>query len=1043
MWELLEKGSSKERESKNENSTAIVFFKSLLKQLKEKSIGDQEKTEIPNVSPEQIKNYEYVIQRSAVATRLGELLLYELANNKQRNTVFSKQDLEGRINSLQKNLEHLSAYQHGAIFKKDKTWRVTLISDKKLLTSVEGISINIDGMYKNMLDMYKEKQAENNRLVSTDISNLSNFWIPKSDSVSSVIRDIQHEAQMIRLWYLFTGLSAILQYPDNSGDLKWDLYFTLRNLHELRAVTDGEYAEMIADQVTHDILWNDELFDEELFNTRQPVLRFTKVYIPDTWIEICESSETVTKLVSCEVSKIPVRPKTIIQENKRKKEDDAKRKKEDDAKRINYTTQFEGYEYYYKLTFQTTSGEQVWYYQKFLDIDDGTVKLGNLWADLGNEEVNWLNSWIPSVLSTEQLNITDDGGPSVNIIAQAESTIKDETNMDTWEGLPFGAFTQTTLQEILTNDDITLETLFSFFDDPYAEWSIINMIKDQVQKHWEELWWSYVLENDKLDLISQRMIHEMRNLYDDQHKGKMNIYKNAIETLKNKETKSETKKALLLTKLYPAIDTYNTQIKADQATGDYYADKENPSQNTSLDITLEGKSEKYMKKIDEFVAAKASWSTENIEIENTFTTDEKESLKIISDLITKIDTDGLDEQVNEQITIKTQQYTQEAKLDFCQSVLNGLFEATSKSDNQDLDWSDWSTGHDSSTHIEFSTDFTKWSLAEKYSDLYLYADSMGVWAGDWSDENIAKGIELSKQLALEIAITFAAWGIGGFVARRGLMFLMTRLGAVVEWAEVTTSLAQKFYNYYKYMPTGIKLWSRWFRLLAWTWELAVNSSVFHLSHGLISGTIWWDVTASMKETLKWAWFAKSFVTLGFLKSIGIWTQSVRWLMIDDALKTSMKNKIFSVWFSVWGVGIEAGWFVWVDHVRNTVVGVDPELQKQFDADPKTFLEEYLEAIAFVLGLRAAHWPTNGVTKDKQSTLTQEALQKSTITVKKLGKKLQFEFEIDGAKYTVDKSTEWMLEKQVRGLDVWPEAEPCNKALVGNDLRSLWKINLKI
>gem|GEM_PF-6808500 len=102
------------------------------------------------------------------------------------------------------------------------------------------------------------------------------------------------------------------------------------------------------------------------------------------------------------------------------------------------------------------------------------------------------------------------------------------------------------------------------------------------------------------------MIHEMRNLYDDQHKGKMNIYKNAIETLKNKETKSETKKALLLTKLYPAIDTYNTQIKADQATGDYYADKENPSQNTSLDITLEGKSEKYMKKIDEFVAAKAS-----------------------------------------------------------------------------------------------------------------------------------------------------------------------------------------------------------------------------------------------------------------------------------------------------------------------------------------------------------------------------------------------------------------------------------------------------
>lgn len=1018
----------KKNEKEIAKATNRLANKVALNNLSSQVREDEKNKERIRMLPEDVRMYERLMQSGAAVGYLLELVFDEFDGIEQSGNYKheTKIALKTYRQQFEKLLQRINHYRTGQFLA------TADCSPQRCIQEIETLA-------KEIQRIIGKREIIQDPPVSSywsELSKVIHTWL----IWNNLLKPGESYKKMKRIEFLVGTMSAICTDLANNPPPQDDVTFALARLHDFRDMQDVTWSEKVLKDLTATVLQNNELFKEKLFATGQPLLRFVS---PETNSRDIEYN-WVPKQMSIAVSKYTPPERMRIQEEERTKKMIEPVVAWTAQKAYTEETLFgtppswyyykirigEKVGYYYKAKMTTYSTNQTeWWSQ--LVAEQPKYCLQRMGVDYGSVSANENNKDLPDTIDAAQLeqwNIVIDGpGNSSQTNIHTEVDTYDKNALATEEGVNYGQFTQTVLINLMNDPTVTLDKLKAFIRDPYAEWSIINMIGDQVQTLRSKLHVSLALDNDKKEQMEAMMIKEIKRLFDAQWRGKLALYDRTVAELATPEFLQETKKAIALNALFAQIDAYNklqeqkrwwmSDLDIDKAI-QAEADSRFPEDIMS-DPNKQAENAKREQEKSEFIAKqkellKASWPIDT----KTRTKETYFALDLVATNLAESGGNGQtvadstsftafgDDadrmmQVTKGVTIKTEEYEQqieqvraqqldeveqEAKLVFCQSVLTGLFEATSISDNQDRDKSAGVTWQrPSGDGAELSAQFADNSLAKKYPDLGLFADMTGVGNANMSDKTIATAITVSKELAIQVALTAVAWWIGGFVARRGLLFLASRAAAVAgEWSAIRP-LAQVFASYYKYLPiwapavtqTAVRLWGS----IA---ELTVNSAMFHMSHGFLHGIVQWSSFKQIaQETFTTAWFVKSFVTLGVLGAYGRWSASLKHVLSNPEAKKEITEKLFSIGFNTASLATEAGIFVGIEKTWNALIKPSEEMKQQCEENPVTFLEEYLDAVAFVIGLKLAHRPTSGLNRKQQEKLKEEFQQDTHIVITSL------------------------------------------------------------
>lgn len=400
-------------------------------------------------------------------------------------------------------------------FKEDLTNNITTLRQLTSSSNLPKQVTDIDGFF-----------SESHRLLYTMQHSIGNLyeWFVDDNSYESTDSSSEDEnyleiesdhaffKQRSRIQFLLWWMKLLLDNRWKSSFIENDLYFILQKVHSCRTLEDVSWSEKLLDTVTHDLLLNNALFEERLFNTRQPILRFDKVSNLNNLTVHSWSNDDIT-LSSLSVAMLHADEEKIHEERMWKSQN-----QDQDWHGISYTSLFEEKQYFYQCTFKKNNGNiKTWYYQKVkLESWENAWRIFyvRMWVDYGDEDDTTL--WIPSYFSLfidgpswdETTAFNDDKEAVEKIIHKPLDAFEDWQDSDTGKWIPLGEFTQAVLQKLLMDDDITLDQLKDYIQYPYREWSLIDLIEDQVQDYWERLWWSLVLENEERNFIVSWMIKE-------------------------------------------------------------------------------------------------------------------------------------------------------------------------------------------------------------------------------------------------------------------------------------------------------------------------------------------------------------------------------------------------------------------------------------------------------------------------------------------------------------------------------------------------------
>lgn len=178
--------------------------------------------------------------------------------------------------------------------------------------------------------------------------------------------------------------------------------------------------------------------------------------------------------------------------------------------------------------------------------------------------------------------------------------------------------------------------------------------------------------------------------------------------------------------------------------------------------------------------------------------------------------------------------------------------------------------------------------------------------------------------------------------------------------EATISLADELYYYFKYMSLGAKTTRQGINIIGSVSELTLNSALFHTSNSILQGIrAGSDLPTILRQTVDVYGLLHSFVTLGVLKQFHTVTRGVIKPDISKLKHAFLQGGLVIPLEAVTLMGVDSGMQLLLDKkIKEEIMAMNDQ----------TFFTRFLEMYAFILGLRAVHRPTHGLTKARQEAL---------------------------------------------------------------------------
>jgi hypothetical protein len=269
-----------------------------------------------------------------------------------------------------------------------------------------------------------------------------------------------------------------------------------------------------------------------------------------------------------------------------------------------------------------------------------------------------------------------------------------------------------------------------------------------------------------------------------------------------------------------------------------------------------------------------------------------------------------------------------------------------------VDSSMWNIGRQSNIIDRAKASKSHHQRLSKNPVLNAYIDMQGIGdALNFSDKTVAKIVDYSKELAIQVALIAISWWAAN-LATKAAMLAVSR-GASL--SRLSTSFGQTIANYYAWGRVAVGS-----KILVWWLDLAVEWSLFNVFHTVLSDQVsdtwldWLTQASSYLHSIAFIWVMKAFgkVNNVLMKK---WVESPvvqQWMHTGKLTQSQLNNTIKTL-----TIPMEVWTFAWTECVMNfaeSVITGD-------DMRPV----DLTNIVALVLGLRLAHAWGNPFKKGEQ------------------------------------------------------------------------------
>jgi hypothetical protein len=294
---------------------------------------------------------------------------------------------------------------------------------------------------------------------------------------------------------------------------------------------------------------------------------------------------------------------------------------------------------------------------------------------------------------------------------------------------------------------------------------------------------------------------------------------------------------------------------------------------------------------------------------------------------------------------------------------NCIFDGTLEAFSSEITW--WQPREDGKNNrLSWMQSPNPTALVNKYPDLKMYASINWVSPIYTDDDTANTNVEIAKQIAITIAVTYLTWWLAS-------MATSSILGTVImAWRGATTAAAlTNWYRYYKLaknIGNAAKPFSWWTKAAIVGQELSIEAPIYHTFSTIANGVIGPEsFSEHWKNETTVEWFLHGYLTLWFIKAFNglaipaltqlITKKGIKYITLNEVLvatEWSVSNtKMLIKILNKVSIPAEALGLQWVDiafeFTKNSFNG------KDLDLESMTF-DHFLQWLATIIGFRLAH-----------------------------------------------------------------------------------------